>query len=144
MSIESELRKFQSQLRKEADLADAAGRKFVADASVDLLRRLVSRTPLRTGHARGNWQATEGTPASQEIPKDRSTSMGPQEVIAAGAAKIKTALKPSKRRRRIPNLFISNLVPYVEILETGTSSQAPNGWIAISILESEAAFASRT
>ncbi|MBW7990041.1 MAG: hypothetical protein FVQ84_08510 [Planctomycetes bacterium] len=104
----------------------------------DLLERLVLKTAVDLGGARGNWQLTIGTPASgttgrvgggAEAEADRGTEgkAGADAINAASA--VLASLKPFQ------TVYITNNLKYIEPLEKGSSSQSPEGMIAVSLEE---------
>jgi len=92
---------------------------------LEALRRLVQKTPVDTGRARGNWQVTIGNPAGGQLD---TTDADGQATIAAGLAAI--AGLPDYQV-----VWISNNVDYIENLEHGHSQQAPEGMLSITIGE---------
>lgn len=104
-----------------------------AQAKIGLqgLRGLVLKTPVDTGRARGNWQASSGAPATGEITR---TDKAGGSVISAEQASILTAEPYSV-------IYLTNNVPYILKLEDGSSQQAPQGMVAVTLAELEAQFA---
>jgi hypothetical protein len=119
------------------------------------LTRVVLRTPVDTGRARGNWQVTQGSPAS-------GFNLGAADkngggTISAGNSKIAQA-KP------FTITWITNNLPYIEVLEfgqfeppnpgpskqkrqrgktlvkNGFSVKAPEGMVRVTVAELEMAF----
>ena len=105
------------------DKVDAAMRKI----GLSVFRRIIVRTPVDTGRARGNWQASFGQPRGDTI--DRNDKSGTLAVSAAiaSAASWKPATDGS--------FFITNNLPYIGRLENGYSRQAPAGMVAITVTE---------
>jgi len=107
---------------------------------LEALLRLVEKTPVDTGRARGNWQATIGSPAEGQVGGDWPKTGGPpkterpplrpedKQVIAKGLAAI-AGLPPFQV------VWISNNIDYIEELEHGHSGQSPEGMLAITIEE---------
>lgn len=94
-------------------------------SSLDLLRRLVLRSPVDTGRFRGNWlTGVDNIPAG---PVDTTDKVG-STTIGDGEVKIST----SKIGQTV---FIINNLPYAVPLENGSSQQAPNGMLAITVAE---------
>ena len=96
--------------------ADALLRAMVVEADM----RLRDRTPVDTGHARGNWNVAEG---------------GPDDTVSA-----RTQTGPSQARDvgdvRMGNVYyLTNAVPYIERLEHGWSRQAPEGMARVTAVE---------
>ena len=97
--------------------------------SLDLLARVVEKTPVDTGRARGAWVVGISRP-STGLGRSNKRGFGP---VVAGAAKIRSA-KP------FGVIFISNNVEYIEFLENGSSAQAPAGMLAVSLEETRQTF----
>jgi hypothetical protein len=111
--------------------------------ALELLRRIVMKTPVDTGRARGNWQLTLKERAEGEVGEDilDATAAGTGEqaqdanavraagTVIEGAAKVLRGLKP------FSICYITNNVPYIVYLEEGSSKQAPQGMVALSLHE---------
>lgn len=119
------LRDFETALRRLAEREIPAA---VAEASRGLAREalegVVARTPVKTGRARANWRVglgrpPEGTPAATD-PDGRTT-------IARGVTVL-------ARARPFETIWIANNLPYVEVLEHGSSKQAPRGMVAATLV----------
>jgi hypothetical protein len=91
---------------------------------LEALKRVVLKTPVDTGRARGNWQVTIGSPAEGQLEGTGSSDA----VIARGLA-VLANLQPYQI------VWISNNVDYIEFLEHGSSKQAPEGMLALTIEE---------
>ncbi len=83
------------------------------------LSQVVIATPVLSGRARGNWQVTSGNPVDQETGRDDKSGGA---TIAAGQAAI-AAHQPGA------GIILQNNVPYIVVLNTGTSKQAPEMFI---------------
>src|SRR5690348_9812490 len=83
----------------------------VRKVSFDMFRRVILRTPVDTGRARGNWQASIGAQASGEL---NVTDKSGQATIAA----MKTV---TDRAKAGDVVWLVNNVPYIRRLETGWS-----------------------
>ena len=97
---------------------------------LEALRRIVMKTPVDTGRAKGNWQVTIGAATEQAL---LTTDADGSETIAAGLAVV----------AQIPPysvVWISNNVTYIEFLEDGSSQQAPEGMVALTIAELQTMF----
>lgn len=89
----------------------------------ELLSMIVRGTPVKDGYARGGWYVTLGAPSgSAQRPPDKDGA----NTILAGIMALRGA-SPFK------DVFISNNVPYIEDLENGSSGQAPEGMIRVSL-----------
>jgi len=126
----------QSQARFSADLQNFV-RTTKSDAvtlqrvvSIQVLTGVVKRTPVDTGRARGSWQldVSDNLPS----PTQRIDSTG-EQTINKGMATL--GFLTFGRIVRI-----SNTVEYIGFLEDGSSSQAPNGMVSVTLNEVGAQF----
>jgi len=140
MSFALDIQKFAQKCGANADLVT---RKVV----LDIGRSLVERTPVGNpdlwqnpdnkpegyvgGHARANWSHSVGAPVVQEFDAvDEKDWEGHN--ISRG--RIEAALD------EIPKMagkvhYIQNSLPYMQALEDGHSTQAPNGMVALTETE---------
>jgi hypothetical protein len=123
--MESNLAQFNKELdnftKKVPAMATVIQKKVVLEA----LRRLVMRTPVDTGRARANWQVTISEPSEGQVD---STDVEGNAAIAKGLAAL-TGLPDFQV------IWISNNVDYIEFLEHGSSKQAPEGMLAVTVEE---------
>lgn len=123
-------------LEIDRDLAKSEDefRLIIAKAAIDADGRIVDRTPVDTGRARGNWIASIGgrATATMEVfdPSGSGAKSEGASVIAGFMA-----------REDWPSIFIQNNLPYIGRLEDGYSGQAPNGMLAVTFAELKAVFA---
>ena len=122
-------------VKKAKGSADAVVRKVVLDVGA----RIVERSPVGDGSLwknpppkgyiggrfRANWQASEGTSPSGDLPDIDPTGSASNERIAA-AIPINAAGG---------KYFLANNLPYAERLETGWSKQAPAGMVGLVVEE---------
>ena len=94
---------------------------FHKKVSLDALGRVVEKTPVDTGRARANWQVGIDNAPEGEVP----IGTDPR---GNGLAAL-TALRPNRV------VYISNNVEYIVPLEEGSSNQAPNGMVAVTLEE---------
>jgi hypothetical protein len=92
--------------------------------SLGALTSIVLKTPVDTGRARGNWQA--GTVAN-EVQLDIEDPSG-GGAIDSGNAGLRQA-------KAFQPLIIWNNVEYINFLEEGSSTQAPQGMVALTVRE---------
>ena len=104
-----------------AKFAENAGKSLEATGqgiALSLFTAIIKDTPVDTGRARGNWQATIGTPARGVI--DRSGD--------AGA--IAEVTSESKNFESGTVFYLTNSLPYIYGLEYGKSRvKAPEGMV---------------
>lgn len=94
-------------------------------AGLEILRRVIRRNPVDTGHSRGNWNVKVGGPDTRVV-DGRTESVA----LAAGSATIQ-AFKMSDGQP----LHVTNAVPYIIPLEEGWSKQAPQGMARLTVAE---------
>lgn len=103
---------------------------------IEAFSRIVLKTPVDTGRARGGWQVSVGSlPGGGESNTFDTAGDG---TITLGIGQL-GGLPPYEV------VYISNSVPYIEILENGRvedangilrgSEQAPNGMVAVTVAE---------
>lgn len=115
------IRKFAA---KSLDNAETVRRRI----ALEMFRRVVMRTPVDTGRARGNW----------ELVKDQGA---PTRSLEAGAglpygAVIAEIVAGVARTRPEEALVLENRLPYIRRLEyDGWSRQAPGGMVRITAAE---------
>jgi hypothetical protein len=130
---------FAVQLRSFGDKAIENSETVVRKTALDILRRVVRRTPVGNpslwqnpssappgytgGRARANWQATIGTPAQGTI---ESTDQG---------RAMRNAPTVLRRIRGDVSVYLTNNLPYITELETGHSQQAPRGMVRVTLRE---------
>ncbi|HEY1138777.1 MAG TPA: hypothetical protein VGE88_01025 [Lysobacter sp.] len=131
---------FALNLKQFADKAGENARQVVRQVSIDLLTRIVLRTPVGNpslwkgkppagyvgGRARANWAVSIGT--SNHAVTDRIDKSG-QPTIDRGSATILSATSDAP-------IYIMNSLPYIRPLEyEGHSKQAPAGMVRVSVTE---------
>ena len=104
----------------------------IVDLSVEETKKLVyqlwdlviTRSPVLRGHYRASWKITVGGELDESFTREGGTEDSP--------------LPPPSRpdiviNDSFPVVFISNAIPYAEMIENGYSGKAPNGVLEISI-----------
>lgn len=111
---------FSGDISKFARLAKESQDKIARTAALDLFAGTIRSTPVDTGRARGNWQTTVGEPSNTESRReDPSGSQAIADVMQ------KTPQGAGQE------VFLTNNLPYIEDLEYGSSTQAPQGMMRI-------------
>jgi hypothetical protein len=108
---------------KTIEQMDLVARKIALEA----YRRVILKTPVKTGRARGNWQCTIGTPAAGTI----------EGIDPAGAKAMSTVQAQVAAWKAVSgvSILLTNNLPYIGRLEHGSSTQAPNGMVGVTIAE---------
>lgn len=105
--------------------------QVVQKIALETLSRVVLKTPVDSGRARGSWTVSIDIP-SDDVP-ERLDPSGSQ-AINAGTSVI-TGL------RDLNSVWVQSNLPYIGRLENGWSAQAPSGMVAVTLVEIEAMFA---
>jgi hypothetical protein len=94
----------------------------MAATTAQLYTAIVSKTPVDTGQVRASWNLSKDSPNFTTV--DEGTDLPPPQTP-----------KLRLKKYEYPLVFISNGKPYVDLLESGSSRQAPAGMVAISMAE---------
>lgn len=121
MSFSKELDAF--ALKAKANLA-----VVVQGTAAEVGKRLVERTPVDEGTARGNWTAAINAPDMSETGR---TDASGGETVAAIAEAVKAGQAGDA-------VYITNSSSYIAQLEDGSSTQAPNGMVNVTASEGAA------
>lgn len=117
---------FRRQLGQALLRTRGRSHRFVQALLLEGVRRLVLRTPVDSGRARGAWQVTAGAPATSSplgaLDKNGAATIGKASGTVA-------SLPPGQAG------YVVNNVVYIGELEKGHSGQAPNGMVAVTIEE---------
>lgn len=92
---------------------------------------LVISTPVDTGRARSNWRVSSGAPSS-----DTREAYAPGKAGSTGGANATAALAQGREAimaDRSGTIYISNNLPYIGVLNDGSSAQAPAGFVEIAV-----------
>lgn len=103
--------------------------KLVRRLTLNVTANLIEDTPVDTGWARANWVPSIGAPRRQTAgtraaAEDGRIDLGPQTSGQLDVAAYKLG----------PAIFVSNNVPYIERLNSGSSRQAPAAFVQAAIL----------
>jgi hypothetical protein len=94
------------------EVADMAIRKI----SIEMMSSIILSTPVDTGHARGNWQASVSVPAGGTLEVEDKSG-------AVAIAKMTTTAATWQPSKQGVSLFLTNNLPYIERLEDGWSKK---------------------
>lgn len=112
-------------------MAEKIGEKYdatVRASLVDVASKVILRTAVDTGRARGNWQVSLNDPATDILDVEDKE----------GNATIRTAMDNTEGATG--NIWwLTNNLPYIQKLESGThSQQSPSGMVRVTLEEFEA------
>ena len=117
--------RFSADIRRAVNQAGENMEQATRGALLELTSKVILRTPVDTGRARGNWQASINSPEQSTVAK-ASASGG--SAIADAQSAINAA--PGNV------YYLTNNLPYIQRLEFEVwSRQAPNGMVRISLRE---------
>jgi hypothetical protein len=95
----------------------------VKRVGADLFSRIVRKTPVDTGRARGSWTMATNQAIRSVLPP------APEGTVYPAPAVPLVAVAPGD------SVVISNNLPYIGELEDGHSKKAPSGMVKLSIEE---------
>ena len=117
---------FGAQLKKFEDNSLDKVTTITRAIALEVFRRVILKTPVDTGRARGNWQCTISVPAASVADVE---DKGGGKAIAQAADEV-MGWEPSK-----VVIFLTNNLPYIQRLDDGYSQQAPSGMVAVTLAE---------
>lgn len=117
------LQQFAQRIRQHARTAERNVGTTVIRTAGAVLSTVIPATPVDTGRARGNWQVSVGNPI-----------MSPRERLdRTGQSTIQEGIGRAQSRRQGQDIHICNNVPYIGMLNAGSSSQAPAGFVELAV-----------
>lgn len=127
MITNSAIRRFNKELNFFGKtLMPEALTTLVKAIAFEIFARVIFKTPVDTGRARGNWQISIGQPILSVLGLDSAQD----NAFAGFGEEGQAAASVLQNLNPFDVVFISNNVPYILFLEDGTSDQAPFGMIA--------------
>lgn len=109
--------------------------KTVRAVALVVDRALVEATPVDTGRARANWQASLNNPLTAQIAIQDVSKKDSGFV----PARQNDALKAISAYKLADTILISNNLPYIRKLNEGSSQQAPAGFVDAALLKGKKA-----
>jgi hypothetical protein len=97
--------------------------KLIRALALEVAKRVILRTPVDTGRARGNWNLSVGEPDF-----DTSKHNAPK-----GQAPIRRAMARLQGVEYGDEVWLANGLPYINALEHGHSKQAPTGMVKVTM-----------
>jgi hypothetical protein len=95
--------------------------------TIGLFSSIIKMTPVDTGRAKGNWQCTINSGATNVVTRDDNSPYG--SANGETMDMLLTTIPPRAGHK----VFLSNNLPYIERLEYGYSKQAPSGMVRVSV-----------
>lgn len=132
----SDLNKFDKQLREFGEVyVPKMHNQLIRKLALDILQRIVLRTPVDTGRARANWMVAVnkvpvGTIEIDNLSREQATNFA----MSKGIPIIENAKEYS-------SISLANNLPYIGVLEfDGHSKQAPDGMVRVTLSEIQSIF----
>tara|TARA_R110000744_G_scaffold66907_6_gene136694 strand:- start:320 stop:682 length:363 start_codon:yes stop_codon:yes gene_type:complete len=110
---------FAGDLQKFAKSTNLEIETVVRKVAFDIYKGITQKTPVDTGRAKANWNIGLGA-IDYTIRKENKF----------------IAVPPRKGTGKKP-IFITNSLPYINALENGSSTQAPNGMVNLTMLDAQ-------
>lgn len=101
----------------------------------EALRRLVYRTPVKTGRARGAWFVSV-----DDRNYDQALADAAGNPTRSDAQAMNEGIGVINGSKPFQSIILQNNVEYIEALEDGSSTQAPSGMLAVTAAELQAVF----
>lgn len=120
------LRKFDRNIKEWNKKIQAHPSKVIRFVASQVIKGVINKTPVDTGAARGGWDVGVGSPPPQ---------VGKGKQRNAEAAITTNLIKLGTLNQLSPVVFLANYTPHIFVLEQGSSTQAPNGMVAVTIAE---------
>ncbi len=115
---------FARRIQRRAQQVEVGASDAVKSAALIINQVVILETPVKSGHARANWQIGLVAPITKEIDDEDK----------AGAATIARNNTLIRARTNKVDIILSNNVPYINRLNEGSSSQAPAGFVQLAVL----------
>jgi len=113
---------FAKRMRKIAANLEGNSEELIKAVALAVDTNVVMATPVDTGRARGNWQASIGSPKRSKLePRSAAATIGEAKGVIEGYKDGDT-------------IYLSNNLPYIRRLNDGWSAQAPKSFVQIAIL----------
>ena len=105
----------------------------VVETRFECSDRIINSTPVYTGYARGNWQASIGQPILSEVTRyDREAGFAP----TSGRGIAFDEAEDTEKKDVDKDFYLTNNAEYIRNLEFyGGSKQAPHGMVRITIAD---------
>lgn len=116
---------FADDVHKWAKRTGARADQVPRIVAVQIAGQIIERTPVDTGRAKGNWQATIETPASGVL----------EDEDKSGSGTMQKAYRVANDFKAGHVFYLVNNLPYIRRLEQGWSRQAPAGMVAVTASE---------
>jgi len=127
MTTRADVRSFNLAIDRfiETDIPEAR-LEFKKLIATEALRSIVMKNPVKTGRSRGNWNVTRTAP---------SRAVNVNQFDKEGSATIERGMAKIDKSKDGEDIFVTNNVEYINLLEDGSSQQAREGMVRKTIEE---------
>lgn len=107
----------------------------VKKVALQVLTGVVNKTPVDTGRARSNWMT-----AVNEVPENTIEVKDRISREQASAESLNRGVPVIESMPAFSTVSVANNLPYIGVLEYGSSKQAPDGMVRTTLAEIESSF----
>lgn len=116
---------FQAQIADFVAKAKGNADLVVRKIALDLFSRVVAKSPVDTGHFKGNWQVAIGSIPGGTLELNDKDGTATIAAVEAATLNLKAG----------DIIYLVNNLDYAKRLEYGWSKQAPNGMVRLTVVE---------
>lgn len=129
--VSNTAKQFEAALKRIAKGIEQGAENYTARVALRTRDVVADRTPIDTGRASGSWNLAAGTPDTSTLPENFNQS---RDASIALNAPLLGRIDINGFRLGVP-FFVSDHVPYIGFLENGSSRQAPNGMVGVTLAQ---------
>lgn len=115
-------------LRKRVKSFDVRSSEVSKAIALEVVKILVTTTPVDTSRALSNWQVRVGSPVNSAVKAIVPGELGSTRAQSAAGAIAKAEVFLAAKKPGEP-IFISNVLDYIQDLDDGTISRQPSGFV---------------
>lgn len=125
-----DLNDFAARLKDIADSLEPNVNKLMKDVATAVATEVVASTPVLTSRARANWQTTLNEPAQGVLYPQPQKPPTPESGAERSLAEAREVLSEYKTGDTV---YIANRLPYISLLNEGSSKQSPAMFVERSV-----------
>lgn len=132
---------FESEIARIIKNREKVTREIFAASALQITEKVITRTPVDTGRARGNWNASinSADDSVREDNSDAGSNIKAPNQSPAGQKALNRATGAATGLQLGDTFYLTNGLPYISRLEYGYSGQAPSGMLRLTVDEFNAA-----
>lgn len=128
---------FNADLNAFADALELELDQVVRKIAFEAHSSVSKKTPVDTGRARANWNLSAGSIDNSTVP-EMGKGTGEHKGQSSPPSSPSPKAVEMKQGDGEDVIYITNNLPYIGVLEDGSSTQAPIGMVAVTMAEIEA------